>query len=222
MAPDRSLRVHSVPTRAEQVRTAVEIVAIVAAGIWALYTFVYEQRIKPLSEGASFSVPTMVDQTRAANGVVFLTIHKQLQNTGNVGIDLAAETLSVYGEHVVARSTPVSRFDTGTYAQASADVYRKPVKLLYSFARLRSGAIGGDPNVSFYVPPHSTDEEEYLVAVPANAYPVVLVARKDYIVRPAIDPKIRVKIVRTPLGGYDLQSSNLLGEYDSQNEYPIR
>jgi len=33
------------PTRAEQVRTAVEIVAILAAGIWALYTFVYDPKV---------------------------------------------------------------------------------------------------------------------------------------------------------------------------------
>lgn len=44
----RELRLHSVPTIAEQARISVEIVAILAAGLWALYTFVYEQRIKPL------------------------------------------------------------------------------------------------------------------------------------------------------------------------------
>jgi hypothetical protein len=42
----RELHVHSVQSPAERVRTAVEILA---AGIWALYTFVYEQRIKRLS-----------------------------------------------------------------------------------------------------------------------------------------------------------------------------
>ncbi|MBV9262683.1 MAG: hypothetical protein JO324_00065, partial [Candidatus Eremiobacteraeota bacterium] len=56
----RELRVHSVPTKAEQIRIVVEIVAIVAAGIWALYTFVYEQRIKPLAEAPSFSIATLV------------------------------------------------------------------------------------------------------------------------------------------------------------------
>jgi len=93
----RDLRVHSVPTRAEQIRIIVEIVAIVAAGLWALYTFVYVQRIKPLSEAPEFSVGVTVDQGATINGVVFLTIRKRLENTGNVPIDVAAEALSVYG-----------------------------------------------------------------------------------------------------------------------------
>jgi hypothetical protein len=32
------------------VRDIVEVVAIIAAGIWALYTFVYAERVKPASE----------------------------------------------------------------------------------------------------------------------------------------------------------------------------
>ena len=40
------------------------------------------------------------------NGVAFLTIHKRLENTGNVPIDIAAEALSVYGERIVQRYLP--------------------------------------------------------------------------------------------------------------------
>src|ERR1700678_1890730 len=108
----RELHVHSVPTRAEQVRTAVEIIAILAAGLWALYTFVYEQRIKPLSEPAEFSVPTTVTQGPTVNGVVFLKIHKRLENTGNVPIDIAAEAVDIYGEKLVNSKTRVRRIQT--------------------------------------------------------------------------------------------------------------
>ncbi len=219
--PGHELRIHSVPTRVEQLRTTVEIVAIVAAGLWALYTFVYEQKIKPLTEDAAWAVPTSVDQGPTVNGVVFLTVRKRLQNTGNVGIDLAAEALSVYGERMEKRSTRYSRFETSRFSQVTADVPRRPVKLLYSIARLRSGAVGGS-RTSFFLPPHSAAEEDYLVAVPASAYPVVLIARKDYVEKAPIFPKIAIRIVRTRLGGYDLQSSVLQGEYDSANEYAVR
>lgn len=123
---ERVLRVHSVPTFAEQIRTAVEIVAIVAAGLWALYTFVYEQRIKPLSEAPSFSIPTMIDQGSTLNGVAFLTIHKWLQNTGNVPIDIAAETLSVYGEVIGRTSRRYDRIETPTNDKVTADVLGDP------------------------------------------------------------------------------------------------
>jgi hypothetical protein len=218
----RDLRVHSVPTRAERVRTSVEIIAILAAGVWALYTFVYEQRIKPLAEEPAFSVPTIVDQGATTNGVVFLTIHKRLQNTGNVSIDVAAEALSVYGEQIVERATHEERTETSTRVEVSADVPRKPVTLLFSMAKLRSGAVGGNPRTNFFVSPHSSLEEDYLIAVRAKTYPVVLIVRKDYIAKAPIDPKVAVRIVKTRFGAYDLRSLQLQGEYDSQTEYSIR
>jgi hypothetical protein len=200
---------------------AVEVVAILAAGVWALYTFVYEQRIKPLSEPAEFSVPTTVTQGPTVNGVVFLTIHKRLENTGNVPIDIAAEALSVYGEKIVESSGRV-RQETSVVAQVNADVPRKPVALLFSMAKLRSGAVGGNPKTSFFLPPHSAAEQVFLVAVPAHVYPLVLVSRIDFIRKAPIHPKVPVRITRTSLGGYTLQPTALEGEYDSQDEYPIK
>jgi hypothetical protein len=218
----RELHVHSVPTRAEQVRTAVEIIAILAAGLWALYTFVYEQRIKPLSEQPEFSVPTTVTQGPTVNGVVFLAIHKRLENTGNVPIDIAAEALSVYGEEIVNSRIHVKRSVTPYAVEVSADVPRRPVALLLSKVNLRSGAVGGNPKTSFYLPPHSSAEEIFLVAVPAHTYAAVLVDRVDFIRKAPIKPAIPVHIVRTRLGGYTLRSTSLDGEYDSENEFPIK
>lgn len=218
----RDLRVHSVPTRAEQIRIVVEIVAIVAAGLWALYTFVYVQRIKPLSEEPSFSVATTVDQSATVNGVVFVTIHKRLVNTGDVPIDVAAESLSVYGEQIVRQPNRIKRIETSTRAELSADVPRKPVALLFSMAKLRSGAVGGNQKTALFLPPHSAAELDFLVAVPARLYPVIRVVRKDYIEKAPIVPKIPVRIVRSRLGAYDLQPTGIEGEYDSEDEYPIR
>lgn len=217
----RDLRVHSVQSRGEILRTIVEIVAIVAAGIWALYTFVYEQRIKPLGEAPSFSVPTTVDQGPTVHGVTFLTIHKTIQNTGDVPLDLAAEALSVYGERIVSDRRGVSRIETPSRVVFTADLPRRPAKLLYSTAKLRASAVGGS-NTDFVVPAHSAGDEQFLVAVPAGVYPVVLVARKDYVVKTTIPAKIPITIVRSALGGYDLRSTVLQGEYDSQYEFPIR
>ncbi len=218
----RELRIHAVPTREERLRTIIEIAAILAAGLWAIYTFVYEQRIKPLSEAPSFAVPTDVHQGPTIDGVVFLTIHKGLQNTGNVPIDVAAEGLSVYGEtigHFTGTATKnVSRWRD----EVSYDVPRHTDKLLYSYARLRSGALGGNPRTNFFVAPHSSAAEDYLVAVPVQRFPVIRVHRIDYIGKFPITPKIDVRIVSTPLHGYDLHSGDLAGEFDSDTEYAIK
>jgi hypothetical protein len=216
----RELQIHSVPTRAEQIRTAVEIVAILAAGLWALYTFVYEQRIKPLSEQAEFSVPTTVTQGPTVNGVVFLEIHKRVENNGNVPIDIAAEALNVYGEKIV-KAGRVQQTKTPFAVELRADVPRQPVALLFSKVKLRRGAVGGDPHTSFYLPPHSSAEQIFVVAIPAHTYPAVLVTRVDYIRKAPIWPTIPVRIVKARLGGYTLDATSLDGENDSENEYPI-
>ena len=219
----RHLHVHSVPTRAENWRTIIEIVAIVAAGIWALYTFVYVQRIKPLSEQASFAVPTDVSQSRTIGGIAYVTIHKRLDNTGNVAIDIAAESLSVYGE-TAGKTLQGPRFDNrlGWYREATFDVPRRIGKLLYSHAELREGAIGGNPGVNFVVPPHSSNAEDYLIAVPIKQFPVIRITRKDYVRKSPVVPRVDVRIVKTRFGGYDLSSSDLIGEYDSDIEYPLK
>jgi hypothetical protein len=224
----RTLRVHSVPTTAEQLRMIVEIVAIAAAGLWALYTFVYVQRIVPLSEPATFSVPTVVEQGSTVNGVAFLTIHKRLENTGNVPIDIAAEALSVYGEKLIRGSTRYSRLETPTNARLEADVPRRPVALLFSIAKLRSGAVGGNQGTSFVTPAHSSEEETYLIAVPVKSYPVISIRRIDYVEKAPIFPKIKVKIIKGLFGAYDLtsgpRSGPVQGEYDNGPgyEYAIR
>jgi hypothetical protein len=219
----RLLRIHTIPTTAERLRIIVEIAAIVAAGVWALYTFVYVQRIVPLSEPATFSVPTVVEQGSTVNGVTFLTIHKRLENTGNVPIDIAAEALSVYGERLVRGSTRYSRFESPTNARLTADVPRRPVALLFSIAKLRSGAIGGNQGTSFFTPAHSSLEETYLIAVPVKSYPIILIKRIDYIQKAPISPKVKVRIIKGLFGAYDLTSGPgsgpVQGEYDNGSGY---
>ncbi|MBV8727122.1 MAG: hypothetical protein JO233_04995 [Candidatus Eremiobacteraeota bacterium] len=219
----RQLHVHSVPTRPENWRTIVEIVAIMAAGLWALYTFVYEQRIKPLSEQPSFAVPTDISQGPTIHGVAFLTIHKRLINNGNVPIDIAAESLSVYGETVASSvQGPITEKGPSYHRTLRFDVPRHIAKVLYSVAGLRQGAIGGNPNANFVIPPHSSNYEDYLIAVPVKEFPLIRVRREDYIRKSPVDPKVDVRIVQSSLGGYALSSKDLIGEYDSDTEFPIR
>lgn len=217
----RELRIHSLPTRAERVRTIVEIVALLAAGIWALYTFVYEQRIKPLSEQPSFAVPTTVDQGPTINGNAILTIHKRFENVGNVPIDVAAETLTVYGETLAA--APQTRADLSrTDSYLYGDVPRRVARLLYSTFRLRRGAVGGNATENFLLLPHTSAEESIVIAVPVKSYPLIKVLRRDYVAKFPIRPQIPITVTRGQFGAYDLRSPREEGEYDNFFEYGIR
>jgi hypothetical protein len=217
----RELRVHSVPSRAEQIRTIVEIVALVLAGLWALYTFVYEQRIKPLSEQASFEVPTTVEQGPTIRGNAILTIHKRFENTGNVPIDVAGETLSVFGESLGSRPEMHSDI-TATDKYITGDVPRRITRLLYSNVRLRRGAVGGNPGENFLLLPHTSAEETIVVAVPVKTYPLIRVSRRDYVGKFPISPQIKISVARDSDGGYVLSAPREEGEYDNYFEYGIK
>jgi hypothetical protein len=163
-----------------------------------------------------------VTQGPTVNGIVFLTIHKRLENTGDVPIDIAAEAVDVYGEKLANSRIRAKRIETPNAAEVVADVPRRPVALLYSAVKLRSGAVGGNPKTSFFLPAHSSAEEVFLIAVPARTYPVVLVRHIDFILKAPIRPRVDVRIVRTLLGGYWLKAATLDGEYDNLDEYPIK
>ena len=62
MSTDPGHRSH----RVRIVRDVVEIVAILAAGFWAFYVFVYENRIKPSFSDPQVSVGATLEKTSRA------------------------------------------------------------------------------------------------------------------------------------------------------------
>lgn len=64
------------------IRDIVEIVAIVAAGVWALYVFVYEQRIKPASEPPAILLTGSMQKVGQHNGLVQISYSATVRNIG--------------------------------------------------------------------------------------------------------------------------------------------
>jgi hypothetical protein len=75
----------------------VEIAAFVAAGCWAVYTFVYQTRIAPLFQPAheTASINAQRIGETASNYLERVTV--TLRNDGNVDVDTAALATSVLG-----------------------------------------------------------------------------------------------------------------------------
>ena len=66
-------------------RDVVEILAIVAAGAWAFYTFVYENQIKPTLEKPEAQVESVLTKLGERNGLVAVRSRVTIANVGPSG-----------------------------------------------------------------------------------------------------------------------------------------
>ncbi len=84
------------------VRDVVEVVAIIAAGIWAFYVFAYENRIKPSLADPDVNVTTSMQRLSDRNGLIAVGLHLQLHNIGTVKAHFLGLAINVYGQRIVA------------------------------------------------------------------------------------------------------------------------
>ena len=97
-------------------RHVVEVLALVAAGAWAFYTFIYQERIKPASEPAILDdtvTVTRVGQDRTRD-ILDVSIH--LHNGGKTEIEVAADGYNVYGDRYARSESHTVHNGTNVYA----------------------------------------------------------------------------------------------------------
>jgi len=125
------------------VRDVVEIVAILAAGFWALYVFVYEERIKPASEPAEITISGSLTRLGERNGLVQYEYSALVRNVGRSEIYIIATGFSANGERVVALRSPsaraipdgLSEYDRDARTVAAVSVFRTTQFTNYEDAR---------------------------------------------------------------------------------------
>jgi hypothetical protein len=84
------------------VRDVVEVVAILAAGVWAFYVFAYENRIKPSMATPEVDVASSIQRLSERNGLIAVGVRLQLHNIGTVKAHFLGVAINVYGQRVAA------------------------------------------------------------------------------------------------------------------------
>lgn len=102
-------RVHTKLSRVEQWRHVLEIVALIAAAIWAFYVFIYQERIKPAAAPPLLQVDTRVAHDALEGGKELVTINVTLKNTGLTDIAMGALLVNAYGMRYANDGTRESR-----------------------------------------------------------------------------------------------------------------
>lgn len=163
----RSIRL--VEDRWATLRHVVEAIAIVAAGAWAFYTFFYQEKIKPAGEAPAL-VPTITLSRlgRDARRDI-LRISVSYRNVGKTEIDIAAESVNVWGirygaaDRVQIERRPASRVYRDTMPEISS-------RLVVSSTQLREAAKGGLPGFRNVIEPGAMTTVSHVIALPRGRY----------------------------------------------------
>jgi len=149
------------------IRHAVEAVAIVAAGLWAAYVFIYQERIKPALEPPSLQLTARFDPGTVVRGTRVATLSQTFENTGHVDTDVYAETLGVFGTRydLDQTRTPAPLATSAAEMEENRTVVQTRGELVYAVGTLRDAAIGGKTGTHILLTPGEHITLSYPIAV---------------------------------------------------------
>jgi hypothetical protein len=115
------------------IRDVVEIVAIILAGLWAIYTFIYVERIKPGFEEPRIVVTGSIARVGTRGNLMALRYQSTIHNTGTVPFSIVATAVSAVGIRYAATKVPDdrTRFD-GAVREFSRDARVVSRSVVYS------------------------------------------------------------------------------------------
>ncbi len=97
------------------VRDIIEILAILAAGIWALYVFAYEQRIKPASEPPQLLLTGSLHRLGEHKGLVQIGFKGTVLNNGRTDASIIGVGFDADGLRYTTSGAPIlERTNSGT------------------------------------------------------------------------------------------------------------
>jgi hypothetical protein len=200
-------------------RHVVEAVAIVLAGVWAFYTFVYTEKIKPAGEPAALSVTISVKSLGRSSTRDDFGYALTFSNTGKTVLDVAADGYNIWGERYGARPVLWKR-DGPNRHEYSNDLPIVSRRLITAFAELRAKAVGGRALSHIEIEPGSTETIAGVFAVPRGAYDVIQAQVIAVPVKTSA-AQVVVRVLKDRVGGYWLQPPDGVDEDDNSTEFVV-
>jgi len=88
------------------IRDTVEIVAILAAGIWAFYVFIYENRIVPSQAQPEVNFSASLQKVSEHNGLIGVRLDTEIKNIGTVEAHFVGVATAVVAQRIDPLSSP--------------------------------------------------------------------------------------------------------------------
>ncbi len=173
-------------------RHIIEAVAILAAGLWAFYIFVYQEKIKPAGQPAALNTGITIRTLGHNARRDILGLRISLHNSGQTEIDIAADGYDIWGERYV-----------------------------HGFMELRDMAIGGHAGNHIVLEPGDNETFEDVVTVPHGLYDLFYARVIAVPIKTSQKTKLPIDIVRHSDGSYWLNVHGTNDEDDNDAYYAI-
>jgi hypothetical protein len=157
------------------IRDVVEVLAVIAAGAWAFYVFVYENRIKPSFEQPEVNISASMWQLNERNGLIGVGLRIEFHNVGSVKANFLGFAANVYGQRVIP-AKPVAQPEGTNLSYEYRGFYRlRPPVPVYSWAYVTKS---GNPatGVESVLDPGTTVENYRAFYVPQGQFDLLTVA----------------------------------------------
>ncbi len=197
----RELHVRTHPSRVEHWRHIAEIVAIVAAAIWALYVFVYQESIKPASQPPELQPTYTVEHALLPDGNEFVKVRTELRNNGASTIYMAGLSMNIYGERFENVDVSIESDPSSGSVHANRTLKRTTPVFLYASAFLLKPF--GRKDEELNIQPSTSFNGFGNFAIAPRQYDVVLVSLEWCFTK---DPNGHwpARIVKRPDGSYKI------------------
>ncbi len=202
------------------IRHVVESLAIVAAGAWAFYTFIYQERIKPAQEPAALGQSIAISRLGRDARRDFLGFTISLQNTGKTEIDIAADAFTVWGYRYGAHATTTFR------KTASEQTFMRnlPVagrRVIEAYSELRDASIGGHRGNHIILEPGETQTIVDVLVVTRGMYDLIHAEIAAVPIKTPVRRRVRVTVVREPSGAFRLHPDNTVDEDNTSSDFAL-
>ncbi|MBC7881993.1 MAG: hypothetical protein H7Y37_11755 [Anaerolineae bacterium] len=145
----------------ESLNSFVQIVAILAAGFWAFYTFVYEDKIKPTAGSPTISIQNTLEKIGSKGNITAIKFVSKIHNTGTMRVRFLAYSLYINGFKVQSKdqaklnsakllaqvSKKGSAEEDRYFSPTAYEVLYRAVILLQGTAKQAKGTIYLDPGM---------------------------------------------------------------------------
>jgi hypothetical protein len=202
MERNRSLHIHLSPL--ERTRLWVEILAFLAAGVWGVYTFVYQTSIAPLFDQAHEIVAVSLTPIAVTRGANAERVQVTLHNDGRVAVDYAGFAANLYGLSDLRQDRAFNKKLHNVLVSEGSAVANH-WQLASSYGELFTASLGGPKGKHLILNPGDSVGLEYPSIVPRGRYLALKLNLAVSFVRYPNNVAVPLQLVRGPDGAYSLE-----------------